>query len=189
MNPQVTSREAILAQCRQLVTAQGMPAVNMRSVAAACGVALGSLYNYFPSKAHLIAATVESVWDDIFGSQEASLGFASFLQAVSWMAERLQQGSAAYPGFFTLHAMSFARQDRAGGRQLMQQHMQRIKAILRDALHQDPAISKVVFTADFTPEGLIDLVFDAVIAAALQGGDSGSLQGLLRLAFYQDKTG
>ena len=50
MNTIVTSKEAILAECRAIVMEKGISSINMRSVAAACGVAVGSLYNYFPSK-------------------------------------------------------------------------------------------------------------------------------------------
>lgn len=47
MNTIVTSKEAILAECRAIVMEKGISSINMRSVAAACGVAVGSLYNYF----------------------------------------------------------------------------------------------------------------------------------------------
>lgn len=68
LKPVVTSQEAILDTCRKMVTTEGLSAINMRSVAKACGVAVGSLYNYFPSKGSLMQATVRSVWmHDIFG--------------------------------------------------------------------------------------------------------------------------
>ena len=68
MNTVVTSREAILEECRKIVMEQGISAVNMRSVAAACGVAVGSIYNYFPSKTDLIGAAVEDAAEG-FGSR------------------------------------------------------------------------------------------------------------------------
>ena len=62
MNTVITSREAILETCRSLIKEKGWDAVNIRSVAAACGVSVGSIYNYYSSKSDLIAATVASVW-------------------------------------------------------------------------------------------------------------------------------
>ena len=47
MNTVVTSREEILRASRELIRRNGWAAVNMRSVAAACGVSVGSIYNYF----------------------------------------------------------------------------------------------------------------------------------------------
>ena len=61
MNTIVTSKEEILKTSRALIQEQGWSAVSIRSVAAACGVSVGSIYNYFDSKAELVSATVESV--------------------------------------------------------------------------------------------------------------------------------
>ena len=66
VNTVVTSKEAIMKTCRDMVSERGLSALDMRSVAKACHVALGSLYNYFPSKDALVTATIESVWQDIF---------------------------------------------------------------------------------------------------------------------------
>ena len=66
MNTFITSREAILAASRKIATEQGLQAINIRAVAQNCGVAVGSVYYYFPSKADLVAATVEDVWKSIF---------------------------------------------------------------------------------------------------------------------------
>ena len=62
MNTVVTSKEEILKTSRELIRQQGWSAVSIRSVAAACGVSVGSIYNYFESKADLMGAAVESVW-------------------------------------------------------------------------------------------------------------------------------
>ena len=61
MNTIVTSREELLAASRKIVKEQGIQALNMRAVAAAANVAVGSVYNYFPSKAELVTATVQDL--------------------------------------------------------------------------------------------------------------------------------
>ena len=60
MNTIVTSREEILKASRKLAMEKGWKAVSIRSVAAACGVSVGSIYYYFPSKTALLTDTVES---------------------------------------------------------------------------------------------------------------------------------
>ncbi len=50
MNTSVTSRDTILSVSRQFITQNGFGSVNMRAIAAACGVSVGSVYNYFPPK-------------------------------------------------------------------------------------------------------------------------------------------
>ena len=70
MNIVVTSKDEILKTNRELIQKQGWSAVSIRSVAAACGVSVGSIYNYFKSKEALMSATVESVWCEIFHEPE-----------------------------------------------------------------------------------------------------------------------
>ena len=53
MNTVVTSKEEILKTSRELIQQAGWSAVNIRSVATACGVSVGSIYNYFDSWFHL----------------------------------------------------------------------------------------------------------------------------------------
>ena len=58
MNTVVTSKEEILKKSRELIQENGWASVNIRSVAAACGVSVGSIYNYFESKSALVSATM-----------------------------------------------------------------------------------------------------------------------------------
>ena len=79
MNTIITSKEAILDKSKQLVAAQGWSAVSIRNVAAACGVSVGSIYNYFASKSDLITATVESIWYET-ASKSAAKNTPDFLR-------------------------------------------------------------------------------------------------------------
>ncbi|MEV0040425.1 TetR family transcriptional regulator [Streptomyces sp. NPDC050804] len=56
---QEARRRRILAATRQLACGGGFDAVQMREVAEEAGVALGTLYRYFPSKIHLLVATMQ----------------------------------------------------------------------------------------------------------------------------------
>ena len=60
-----TSKEEILKTSRVLIQQNGWEAVNIRAVAAACGISVGCIYNYFGSKTDLVSAAVESIWSDI----------------------------------------------------------------------------------------------------------------------------
>ncbi len=53
MNKTVTSKRGNIRSWQNNCCKRGITAVNMRTVAAGCGIALGSLYNYFASKAEL----------------------------------------------------------------------------------------------------------------------------------------
>jgi AcrR family transcriptional regulator len=55
---QEARRRRILRATAQLAAKGGLDAVQMREVAEMSGVALGTLYRYFPSKIHLLVATM-----------------------------------------------------------------------------------------------------------------------------------
>ena len=99
MNAAVTSKEEILKTSRELIRQQGWSSVSIRSVAAACGVSVGSIYNYFDSKAALLSETVGSVWQEIFHRPDDADVFQDVQTCVTWMYTRIAYGCEQYPGF------------------------------------------------------------------------------------------
>lgn len=168
MNTIVTSREAILEQCRNMVMEEGIQAVNMRSVANACHVAVGSLYNYFPSKADLINATVADVWKDIFHMSGKALPFQQFTDCLKWLFESIQSGCEKYPGFFTFHSVSYASEDKEKGRRMMEQYFIHIKESLLQVLQNDPLVREDAFDETFSQTMFVELIFTLVTSMLLQ---------------------
>lgn len=186
MNTVVTSKEAILEECRKIVMEQGISAVNMRSVAAACGVAVGSIYNYFPSKTDLISAAVEDVWKDIFHMSGDFSVFDCFTDCLEWLFESIRKGCGKYPGFFTLHSMSFAAEDKASGRRMMEQYFGHIKQNLKCVLGRDSEVRADAFHGGFTQDEFVDLIFITLTSMLLQGRERcGPLLEMASRCIYQ----
>jgi AcrR family transcriptional regulator len=55
-------RERLMLEAKQQIHEQGYAETTIRSVAAACGVGVGTVYNYFKSKEMLIATVVYEDW-------------------------------------------------------------------------------------------------------------------------------
>ena len=185
MNTVVTSKEDILKASRRLIQQQGWSAVNIRSVAAACGVSVGSIYNYFDSKTALVSATVESVWGEIFHRPENGTVFQDTQACVTWMYRQMEQGSRQYPGFFTLHSLGFMGKDKADGKQRMQQTWQHILDELSSVLRRDARIRAGAFTGQFTAERFADVLFSLMLSALLrQDYDPTALLEIIRRTLY-----
>ena len=55
-------REKLLDEAKRQVNEFGYSAMTIRSVASACGVGTGTVYNYFPSKDMLVASFMREDW-------------------------------------------------------------------------------------------------------------------------------
>ncbi|MGW5381549.1 TetR/AcrR family transcriptional regulator [Nocardia sp. NPDC003963] len=66
------NREAIVAAARVLVVERG-PGIGMDEIAAAAGIAVGTLYRHFPAKKDLIEGAVADLAETIAGSLDAAL--------------------------------------------------------------------------------------------------------------------
>ena len=168
MNTVVTSKEEILKTSRELIRQEGWSAVNIRSVAAACGVSVGSIYNYFDSKAALVSATVESVWCEIFHRPEDGAVFQDTQACITWVYGRMEYGCKQYPGFFTLHSLGFMGEDKSDGKRRMQQTWQHILEGLCAVLRRDEKVRPDAFPEQFTAEKFADLLFSLMLSALLR---------------------
>ena len=185
MNTIITSKEDILKTSRELIREQGWSAVNIRSVAAACGVSVGSIYNYFDSKADLVGETVESVWCQIFHQPEDGAVFQDTQTCIIWMYERMEYGCREYPGFFTLHSLGFMRENKLDGKRRMQQTWRHILDGLCQVLKQDARVRPDAFTEQFTVEKFADVLFTLMLSALLrQDYDPGAVLEIIRRVLY-----
>lgn len=185
MNPMATSKENILQISRKLIQQNGWAGVNIRSVAAACGVSVGCIYNYFESKTDLLSATVESIWNDIFHHPEDEAVFQDTLSCVRWMYRQLEYGCQRYPGFFTHHALGFVQQDTADGKQQMQRAWQHILDALCTVLRNDARIRADAFTEEFTVEKFAEMLFSLMLSALVrQDFDPSTVLEIVQRAVY-----
>ena len=95
------NRDAILTATRRLISAQG-PEVPMEAIADGAGVAVGTLYRHFPTKADLVQAALGQLVETMVTDLEA-------------VADRVAAGAAALPELVGLVArvLDGAAQDRA----------------------------------------------------------------------------
>ncbi len=186
MNTIVTSKEAILETSRKLIQENGWAAISIRSVAQACNISVGSIYNYFDSKSDLIAATVESVWCDIFHAPDGKASFQQFTECIEWAYESMRRGNETYPGFFSMHSMSFVGEDNASGQELMAKSWKHIQDGFYIVLMRDKKVNPAVFDDVLTPQKLVQIVFSLIISSLLrQDYDCAGIVRMLEQILYR----
>ena len=186
MNQVITSKEAIMQECRRIVSQQGMAALNMRTVARECNIALGTLYNYYSNKDDLLIATVESVWKDIFRMDRDNESGIPFPEYVSGIIERVQAGLVEYPDFFMAHTVGITSTVKGKAMAVKENCFGHIRHCLTEALHNDPQVSADVFSSTFTESDLVDIVFGNILMHLVQGkSDHSALIEVIRRVIYR----
>lgn len=164
MNKKSTSTQEIIKISKEIVRNQGIQEINMRKLAKQCHVALGSLYNYYPSKTDLMIAVVESIWEEIMLDFNHNYENKSFLENVKALFETIKRGHQKYPSFLTLHSMTITHSHVDKGRLVMDEYFKDIKNQLIDSIHHDQDIDYSFFSKEVTEKDFVDFVFINVLS-------------------------
>lgn len=170
LNTGITSKEAILKVCRDIVASKGLTEVNMRSVADKSQIALGTLYNYFDNKDELLLAVVEDIWKDIFHMDSRCSAEQSFLKYVEYFFGCVQAGAKHYPGFFTAHSITIANSEKA--KSTMGNYFRHMKESMLEVLKADSTVSVDAFSTSFERSDFIDFVLNNILMLLVQGEKS-----------------
>lgn len=187
MNTIKTSKEDILAAMRSLAARGQLTDISIRSVAKASGIAVGSVYNYFPSKDELITSFIEDVWKSILSTQASWKKCERFIDSVQNLYASIRLGSSDFPSFFALHGTGFGSIDPRAGKEIMERYHASIKAELVTALEADEAVRTGIFNSDFTREDFVSFVFSNMLTSlAERKEDCGTLTRIVNLTLYRD---
>ena len=172
MNKIITSEEAILSVCRDLVAESGLQSINSRDVAKKCGVSIGSIYNYFPTKSDLIVATIESIWKEIMNGLVVRRNQNDFRQCIEGLYRDIRNGSEQFKDFFSSHSIDVMRSDRSKGRIGMEQYLRQMKLMLEGILVADTSVREHAFNEHFTRQDFIDFVLSNLVSQLIKKEDS-----------------
>lgn len=169
MNKKSLSQEEILQASCEIIREKGLVDLNMREVASRTHVALGSIYNYFPSKNDLLIAVIGSIWKEIMASFNKEEHLNDFINYISCLFKTISTGKEQYPDFFTMHAIHFSNSSKDKGRVEMEHYLEQIKAGMYESLLTDSRIKKDLFNHELSASALIDFVFDNMMTALVKG--------------------
>ncbi|MEA4898916.1 TetR/AcrR family transcriptional regulator [Bacillota bacterium Meth-B3] len=185
MNNAATSRGALLEVALCLAAKDGLDSLNIRNIAKHGNISVGCVYNYFPSKANLIAETVAKIWEDIFHPSKQCGRPQGFQACVRWIFDSIRNGSKRYPSFFIMHGMSFAGSEIDEGRAVMNRYFEHARLGLSRALEEDGGVRGDVFSDGFTKNDFISFIFDNLVMLAVKQAPSCDfLLGLIEKAIY-----
>ena len=164
MSKAITSREAILKSAIEIAYRDGIYKLNIRGLASECGISIGSIYNYFPTKDDLVLAVIEEFWKNIFErgmcDHHKNLCFIQFY-------EQIYMRFFDYLKIFKedmLNEISFlSKGDKEKEINKESHHFYRMKSIMLYHLEMDEGIRQDIWSSNFTKEKFVDFAFQNMI--------------------------
>lgn len=171
MNNPVTSREELLKAAAEIAHKEGLSKVTIRGVAAACGVAVGSIYNYFPTKGDLVFAIIEDFWRRAIhsGMQMEAAEKEGFLPFFHSLYSRFATYLSAFENDWLGEMGRLTTSERQKGKAMEEAYFGHIKGGLLEALRRDRAIAPTVWAGAFTEEGFVDFIFQNMMMGLRAG--------------------
>ena len=169
MNISVTSREQLLAAAKEIAARDGIAAVNIRAVAARCGVSVGSIYNYFATKAELVVAVIEDFWLAAAEDMRMAGDRSDFLSCFEAVFRRLQDYLSDFEENWLEQIALLGARERQMGRRREGDYFGSLRAMFTRALKQDGSIPPAVWSPGFTPEQMAEFALENLIAILKSG--------------------
>ncbi len=166
-------RERLLEEAQRQVMEHGYSSMTIRSVAKACGVGVGTVYNYFCSKDMLVASFMLTDWEQCITDIYAGCGIStlqdenkqkpeeiSFQEILTCICDVLAGFVTKYTGLFqdTSAGARFASDHLKRHRQLRSQIAKPILQVL-SLQETERAVSKE-FLAEFIAENLLTWILE-----------------------------
>lgn len=186
MNKIVTSRESILKAAKEIAYRDGISELNIRGVAAACGVSVGSIYNYFPNKGNLVVAVIEEFWKSIFErgmcNHHSEVCFIQFFEQIYL---RFYDYLKIFKEDMLNQIALLSNSDKENGRQAESQYLSRIRSVMLYHLERDESINQEIWNENFTKERFIAFVFQNMISMLKANeGDISFFKEILMMILY-----
>lgn len=194
-NRPVIQKEQILEAAYQIATTQGLGALSIRAVAAACGVAVGTVYHSYPTKSDLVNDVVGLFWQRAFASRmgaaegagngegpRADGDFVDFCRALAGeMARALEEFRSDFLDGLT----ALGAYDLAVARRREAESFAHVRQGLQVALERDPLLRRDRLVGPLAPEPLCALVWETMVDAARHRRPlDETLFALMRRALY-----
>lgn len=167
-NRAVISKEEVLDAAYGIAVKDGLGALSIRAVAQACGVAVGTVYNSYPTKSDLVNDVVALFWREAFANtmRPEDSEDADFIAFCRRLAKEMTQALEKFRSDF-LHDLSVLGVfDLAAARRREAASFDHVRKGLQHALASDPAIDRSKLVGALAPEPLCDLVWQVMLDAA-----------------------
>ena len=167
------NKDDLLKTAWDIVFQEGLDKLSIRYLAKQADVAIGSVYNYFPSKDELVLEIVETYWKEVFYEAVCMVTFeSSYADFVNDIYLRISAHNDEFQHYFLSHLRILNHKTVELLKAQHLQYLDHFKEGLMLTLNKDDKINEDVWTDIFTKEKLVDFTLDLIMNGLSKGSQS-----------------
>jgi len=163
-------KEIILASAKDISLEHSINEINIRKVAKKSNISIGTVYNYFPTKADLLVAVIEDFWKEAFTKIDIrALGDKSFYEKIEEIYDSLYSYLYNFKENWLEQISLLNAQEKEVGRKRQEEYFARIRTIIISLMDSDKSIDKYIWSSSITKEKTAQFIFDNMLLNLKKG--------------------
>lgn len=159
MKKSATSKEELLATAKEIAGREGIGSLSIRRLASESGIAIGTVYNYYPAKGDLIGAVMEDFWRNVFHGSHFDTESSDFVRSIHEIYIRLRENLGSFREEFLKEMEVLSQTDQKRGKELEAFYLGHMKEGLLRILERDSKVAPGVWSESFTPGRFVEFAF------------------------------
>lgn len=163
-------KDIILSAAKDIASRQGITKINIRSVAKNSGIAIGTVYNYFPSKGDLLVAVIEDFWEDAFKNINwKSFSHNNFYDNLETIYNILYTYLSKFKENWLEQLALLKTQEKQLGIQKQNEYFQKIYSRIVTLMDMDEKLKQYQWTEVVSKEKMAEFIFDNMLIMLKKG--------------------
>ncbi|MEY8416861.1 TetR/AcrR family transcriptional regulator [Tissierella praeacuta] len=157
-------KDIILSEAKDIAMKQGISNINIRAVAKSSGIAVGTVYNYFPSKADLLVAVIEEFWEGAFANVDwKSFSYRSFYDNLKEIYSILYHYLHKFKENWLEQLSLLKTQEKILGKQRQNQYFEKISFRIKILIDMDNDLKGYPWSEEFSKEKMARFIFENML--------------------------
>lgn len=157
-------KAVILNSSKEIAIQQGISKLNIRIVAKKSGIAIGTIYNYYPKKSNLIIAVIEDFWSEAFTTlNKKNQVDNDFFKKIQVMYYSLFDNVKNFKENWLEQLSILNNSEKAIGKQKENEYFKMAYEYIANLIDEDENIKKNIYTSTLTKEKITEFIFDNML--------------------------
>ncbi|WP_332559103.1 TetR/AcrR family transcriptional regulator [Clostridium sp.] len=166
----INYKERILSSAKEIALREGMTKIDIRSVAKNCGIASGTVYNYFPSKGDLLASVIQDFWEDAFQNIDwRSFAHNDFYTNLEKIYNILNEYLNKFKENWLEELSLLKTHEKQLGRQKQNEYFKIISNRIITMMDMDHIVRNYPWSEEISKEKMAEFIFDNMLIKLRKG--------------------